>query len=85
LFKAPGDKKTYFTSDNEPVGVENTQKVPFVLACFQASAAPRTENPDSDEKNPLFGLDTQITIIMLMSAQKIKRVGVNYNSARILY
>jgi hypothetical protein len=24
------------------------QKVPFVLACFQVSAAPRLENPDSD-------------------------------------
>jgi hypothetical protein len=38
------------------------QKVPFVLACFQASAAPRPENSDSDEKDALFGLDTQITI-----------------------
>jgi hypothetical protein len=36
------------------------QKVPFVLACFQASAAPRPEN--SDKKDALFGLDTQITI-----------------------
>jgi hypothetical protein len=41
------------------------QKVPFVLACFQASAAPRPENSDSDEKDVLFGLDTQITIICL--------------------
>jgi hypothetical protein len=38
------------------------QKVPFVVACFQASAAPRPENSDSDEKDVLFGLDTQITI-----------------------
>jgi hypothetical protein len=37
------------------------QKVPFVLACFQASATPRPEN--SDEKDALFGLDTQITIV----------------------
>jgi hypothetical protein len=36
------------------------QKVTFVLACFQASAAPRPENTDSDEKDALFGLDTQI-------------------------
>jgi hypothetical protein len=28
--------------------------MPFVLACFQ-------ENPDSDEKDALFRLDTQIT------------------------
>jgi hypothetical protein len=34
--------------------------VRFVLACFQASAAPRPEN--SDKKDALFGLDTQITI-----------------------
>jgi hypothetical protein len=34
-----------------------------VLAYFQASAAPRLENPDSDEKDALFGLDTQITIV----------------------
>jgi hypothetical protein len=39
------------------------QKVPFVLACFQASAAPQLENPDLDEKDALFGLDTQITIL----------------------
>jgi hypothetical protein len=38
------------------------QKVPFVFACFQASAAPRPENSDSDEKDALFGLDTQIII-----------------------
>jgi hypothetical protein len=31
------------------------QKVPFVLACFQVSAVPRLENPDSDEKDALFG------------------------------
>jgi hypothetical protein len=38
------------------------QKVPFVLACFQVSVPPRLENPDSDEKDALFGIDTQITI-----------------------
>jgi hypothetical protein len=37
------------------------QKVSFVLACFEASAAPRPENPNSDEKDALFGLDTQMT------------------------
>jgi hypothetical protein len=37
-------------------------QVPFILACFQVSAAPRPENSDSDEKDALFGLDTQITI-----------------------
>jgi hypothetical protein len=53
-----------------------SQKVPFLLACFEASAAPRTENPNSNEKNALFALDTQITIIIMLSAQKIKRVTV---------
>jgi hypothetical protein len=42
-----------------------SQKVPFTLACFQASAAPRPENSDSEEKDALFGLDTQITILLL--------------------
>jgi hypothetical protein len=42
--------------------VQVGQKVPFVLACFQVSAAPRRENPESDEKDALFSLDTQITI-----------------------
>jgi hypothetical protein len=32
-----------------------------VLAWFQASAVPRPENSNSDEKDALFGLDTQIT------------------------
>jgi hypothetical protein len=31
---------------------------------FQASAAPRPENSDSDEKDALFGLDAQITILI---------------------
>jgi hypothetical protein len=38
------------------------QKVPFVLACFHYSSALRLENPDSAEKDVLFGFDTQITI-----------------------
>jgi hypothetical protein len=37
-------------------------KVPFVLASFKASAAPRPENSHSDEKDALFGLDAQMTI-----------------------
>jgi hypothetical protein len=41
------------------------QKVPFVLTCFQASAAPRPENSDSDEKDALFDLDTQIIVYLL--------------------
>jgi hypothetical protein len=44
----------------EKFNVHFCQKVPFILACFQASAAPRPENSDSDEKDALFGLDTQI-------------------------
>jgi hypothetical protein len=40
----------------------SAQKLSFVLACFQASAAPRPGNSDSDEKDALFGLDTQMTI-----------------------
>jgi hypothetical protein len=45
-------------------GTDFCQKVPFVLACFQASAVLRPETSDSDEKDALFGLDTQITIIL---------------------
>jgi hypothetical protein len=41
------------------------QKVPFVFAYLQASAAPPPENSDLDEKDALFGLDTQITISYL--------------------
>jgi hypothetical protein len=44
--------------------VHPCQKVLFVLACFQASAAARLENPDSDEKDVFFGLDTQIAILL---------------------
>jgi hypothetical protein len=45
------------------INVHLCQKGPFVLACFQASAAPRPENTDSVEKDALFGLNTQITIL----------------------
>jgi hypothetical protein len=45
------------------------QKVPFVNACFQASAAPRPEISDSEEKAALFVLDTQITLIIVLSRQ----------------
>jgi hypothetical protein len=44
------------------INVHLCQKVPFVVACFQPSAAPRPENPDLDERDALFGLDTKITI-----------------------
>jgi hypothetical protein len=37
--------------------------MPFVLVCFQASAAPRPENSDPNEKDALFGLNTQITTL----------------------
>jgi hypothetical protein len=42
-----------------------TFNVPFVLACFQASAAPRPENLHSSEIDAHFGLDTQITVIVI--------------------
>jgi hypothetical protein len=38
-------------------------KVPFVLGCFKASAAPRPENSHSDEKDALCDLDTQTSIL----------------------
>jgi hypothetical protein len=41
------------------LNVHLCQKVPFVLACFQAPPAPRPQNPDN--KDALFDLDTQIT------------------------
>jgi hypothetical protein len=44
--------------------------VRFVLADFQASAAPRPEN--LDEKGALFGLDTQITIIFQLMQNQTK-------------
>jgi hypothetical protein len=42
------------------LNVHLCQKVPFVLACFQTSAAPRPENLGSDEKDALFGFDSQL-------------------------
>jgi hypothetical protein len=45
-------------SRQKKFNVHLCQKVLFVLACFQASAMPRPENSDSDEKDALFGLDT---------------------------
>jgi hypothetical protein len=47
-------------------------KVPFVFACFQASAAPRPKNPDSDEKYALFGFDTQITVLVCVLITLLK-------------
>jgi hypothetical protein len=44
-------------------------KVAFDFVCFQASAAPRPENSDS-EKDALFSLDTQITILKLFQLLK---------------
>jgi hypothetical protein len=40
-------------------------KSAFYPRPFQASAAPRPENSDSGEKGALFGLDTQITILVI--------------------
>jgi hypothetical protein len=48
------------------------QKAPFVVACFQASAAPRPENSDSDDA--LFGLGTQITTYLSNHIVKIKKL-----------
>jgi hypothetical protein len=50
------------------------QKVPFVLACFQASAAPQPENSDSDEKDALLCLNTQITIFLELLKDVLERV-----------
>jgi hypothetical protein len=52
------------------------QKVPYVLVCFQASAAPRSENSDSDEKDAFSGLNAQITILyvnLIISKPENKR------------
>jgi hypothetical protein len=49
----------YFVWPSKKCNVHLGQKVPFVLACFQVSAPPRLENPDSNEKDALLGLDTQ--------------------------
>jgi hypothetical protein len=61
------------------------QKVPFVLACFQVSALPRLENPDSDEKDGLFGLDTQITILGKARDRNRKELLRHINMEGILY
>jgi hypothetical protein len=47
-----------FMRSPKKFNVHLCQKVPFVLIGFQASAAPRPENSDTDEKDALFGLDT---------------------------
>jgi hypothetical protein len=39
--------------------------MPFVLACFQVTAAPWLEKSDR-EKNALFGIDGQITTYLLV-------------------
>jgi hypothetical protein len=57
--------------------------VPFALACFQASAAPRRENSDSDEKDALFGLDTQITILGEDLCENINKSVNRYFSSRL--
>jgi hypothetical protein len=44
----------YFVRSPKEFKAHLCQKVPFVLACFHVSAAPRLENPDSDEKDVLF-------------------------------
>jgi hypothetical protein len=56
------------------------QNVPFVLVCFEASAAPRPEISDSDEKDALFDLDTRKTIIFHLSYLILKSTIVICNS-----
>jgi hypothetical protein len=41
------------------------QKMPFVLTCLEASAAPRREKSDKGEKDALFRLHTQITVMSI--------------------
>jgi hypothetical protein len=47
--------KIFCLNEREKRCTHLDQKVPFVLVCFQVSAAPRLENPDSEEKDALFG------------------------------
>jgi hypothetical protein len=47
------------------------QKAAFIFACFQASAAPRPEDSYPDEKDALFGLDTQITILLKQNSWSV--------------
>jgi hypothetical protein len=53
--------------------------VSFVLVCFQASAAPRPENSDSDEKDALFGVDTEITTMLLQLSRSRSMSGTMIN------
>jgi hypothetical protein len=53
----------YFVKSPKKFNAHLRQKVSFVIACFQASAAPQPQNSDSNEKHALFDLDTQITTI----------------------
>jgi hypothetical protein len=50
----------YFVWPSKKCNVHLGQKVPFVFACFQASARKLRL-----EKDTLFGLDTQITIFKI--------------------
>jgi hypothetical protein len=43
-------------------------------SCFQTSAAPRPKNSNSDGKNALFALDTQITILYIYILTTIKTI-----------
>jgi hypothetical protein len=53
--------------------------------CLLSSSVfkPRPENSDSDEKDALFGLDTQITIFYVISFQQYKLL--NISSAGLFY
>jgi hypothetical protein len=54
----------------------NNNKSVFCPCVFQASAAPRPENANSDEKDALFGLDTQITILSVKHRLLFRQIGV---------
>jgi hypothetical protein len=62
------------------------KKVPFVLACFQVSAPPRLENPNSDKKDALFSLYTQITIMYSVEAVVLMKTPLllSYSKKKIL-
>jgi hypothetical protein len=53
--------------------VRSLKKVLFFLAYFQASAAPRPENSYLHEKDALFGVDTQITILNKALSLKMEK------------
>jgi hypothetical protein len=59
------------------------QKVPYVLAYLQASAAPQLENPDSNEKDTHFDLDTEITIIFKRS--KIAPLCISIETVEVFF